>query len=170
MRCIVQYNVCTFGTILRLHRVTCDTMDDRDDSASRLPFYWLTAVLLQVFWTSDNKLMCLSWMTGTPTSICHSWLDDHRKYAGRGSITVWGISGCGKTMELLSLAYVHTLVVNNQAVPRSVHNIQNYRRRIKRKICLTVSFHNYDCKDIWKCALIPRHGVPRPWHTGNLGF
>jgi len=100
----------------------------------------------------DQWRMCLSWVTGIPTSICHSWLDDHRKYAGRGSITVWGISGCGKTMGLLSLACVHILVVNNQVVPCTVHSIiQNYRCRIKRKICLTVSFHKYDCKDIWKC-------------------
>jgi len=112
----------------------------------------LTTAVLQVFWTSDNKPMCLSWVTGIPTSICRSWLDDHRKYAGRGSVTVWGISGCGKTMGLLSLAYVHILVVNNQAVPCTVRNIiQNSRCIIKRKICLTVSFHNYDCKDIQKC-------------------
>jgi len=111
-----------------------------------------TSVLVQVGWASDNKPMCLSWVTDIPTSICHSWLDDHRKYAGSGSVTVWGISGCGKTMGLLSLAYVHILVVNNQAVPCTVHSIiQNYRCRIKRKICLTVSFHNCDCKDIWKC-------------------
>ena len=36
MRGIAQYNVCTFGTILRLCIVTCDSMDD---SAARLPVY-----------------------------------------------------------------------------------------------------------------------------------
>jgi len=39
VRGIAQYNVCTFRTILRLRRVTRDTMDDGDDSASRLLFY-----------------------------------------------------------------------------------------------------------------------------------
>jgi hypothetical protein len=93
-----------------------------------------TAVLLPVFWTSDNKPMCLSWMIGTPHQQCCGWVDDHRKYAKRVSVIVWGIIGCGQTMGLLSLAYVHILVVNNQTLPHLVCNIiQNYRCRIKRK-------------------------------------
>jgi hypothetical protein len=106
----------------------------------------------------------LSWVTGIPTSICHSWLDDHRRYAGRRSVTVWGTSGYGKTMGLLSLASVHILEVNNQAVPRTVHTIiQNYRCRIKREIIKTAWIYR-NVPDF--SALIPRHGVPGPWHTG----
>jgi len=125
------------------------TMDDRDDSASWFPFYWLLLFSYSDQWQQTYVLVMSD---RYPHQQCCSWVDDHRKYARRVSITVWGISRCGQTMGLLPLAYVHILVVNNQAIPRTVHNIiQNYRYRIKRKMCLTVSFHNYDCEDIWKC-------------------
>jgi hypothetical protein len=68
--------------------------------------------------------------------------------------------------DLISSAYVHILVLNNQAVPHTFHNIiQNYRCRIKRKMCLfnliimTARIYG-NVPDF--SVLIPRHNGPRP--------